>query len=96
MVFAAKIDSLSMVHRHTSIGKLYEILVESSVRYLRLLEATLLKKLESEDIQMDISLPEVFHFFPELCDHFVTTVYCNNDSEKLLSELKKMYDFLVQ
>lgn len=74
-----------MVHTHTSVGKLYEILVESSVRYLRLLEATLLKKLGSEDIQFDISLPEVFHFFPETCDHFITTVYCSGDSEKALS-----------
>lgn len=85
MIFAAKIDSLSMVPRHTPVGKLYEILVESSIRYLRLLEATLLKKIDSEDIQLNISLPEVFHFFPELCDHYVTTVYCKNDTDKSLS-----------
>lgn len=78
-----------MVHRHASVAKLYEILVESSVRYLRLLEATLLKKLETGERQLDVSLPEVFHFFPEYCDHFITTVYCNNDSEKALSTQNK-------
>lgn len=88
-MFAAKIDSLSMLHRQASVGKLYEILVESTVRYLRLLEATLLKKLDSGDGQLDVSLPEVFHFFPEHCDHFITTVYCNNDSENVLSKQGK-------
>lgn len=68
-----------MVHKHTSVAKLYDILVESSVRYLRLLEATLLKKLDCLD---DISLPEVFHFYPENCDHFLTKIYCNGDSTK--------------
>lgn len=86
LVFAAKIDSLSMVHRHTSIAKLYEILVESSVRYIRLLEAALLKKIDSEVIHLNTSLPEVFHFFPKSCDHFVTMIYCKNDTEKALSE----------
>lgn len=88
LTFAAKIDSLSMTHRDIPVGKLYEILVESSVRYLKLLEATLLKKIDCEDIRLFMSLPEVFHFFPEFCDHFITTIYCNNDSEKTLSEQK--------
>lgn len=77
-----------MVHKDTKVIKLYEILVESSVRNLRLLESILLKKLEGEQ---ELSLPEIFHFYPDACDHFLTRIYLKNDDEKSLGKIFNLF-----
>jgi hypothetical protein len=76
------IDALAMVPRQTKIANLYEIIVESAVRNLRLLENTIVDKFER--LQNKISLPEVFHFYPEDCGHFVTKIYLKNDDDESL------------
>jgi hypothetical protein len=76
------IDALAMVPRQTKIANLYEIIVESAVRNLRLLENTIVDKFER--LQNKISQPEVFHFYPEDCGHFVTKIYLKNDDDESL------------
>jgi hypothetical protein len=88
------IDALAMVPRQTKIANLYEIIVESAVRNLRLLENTIVDKFER--LQNKISLPEVFHFYPEDCGHFVTKIYLkNDDDESLLSEREALHRELL-
>lgn len=82
-MLSAEIDTLSLVHKQTKVINLYEILVESSVRNLRLLESILTKKLENGE---DLSLPKVYHFLPEHLGHFITRYYMSNDNDKVLSE----------
>lgn len=77
-----KIDALSMVHRQRKISGLYEILVESAIRNLRLIENSIL-----ENLNRTISQPEVFHFYPKECGHFITIVYLKKDDEKSLGKL---------
>ncbi|XP_044256013.1 ufm1-specific protease 2 [Tribolium madens] len=87
MTIMVSIDSLSMVNRQTKIANLYEILVESAVRNLRLLESSILYKLQNEDEK--ITPPEVYHFYPDDCGHFVTKIYLKGDSEDVLLSVRE-------
>ncbi|EFA01874.1 ufm1-specific protease 2 [Tribolium castaneum] len=87
MTIMVSIDSLSMVNRQTKIANLYEILVESAVRNLRLLESSILEKLQNEDDT--IAQPEVFHFYPDDCGHFVTKIYLKGETEDALLPVRE-------
>lgn len=80
---AIRVDTLSMIHRQTKITKLYEILIESVVRYLKLFEIKFLNVIK--DDMETCSKPETFHFYPDGCGHFLTQIYLNKTSEKELS-----------
>lgn len=82
-----------MVHRETKLVKLYEILLESSVRNLRLFENSILKQIDLIEGSNNISVPEVYHFFPEGCGHFLTRIYFKNESEELLRMYCAIVDF---
>lgn len=73
-----------MVQRETKLVKLYEILLESSIRNLRLFESSFLTQIQKIQNCDNISVPEVYHFFPEPCGHFFTRIYFKNDEEDLL------------
>lgn len=85
LVLSIPIDTLSMVQRETKLVKLYEILLESSIRNLRLFESSILKQMKNiENNCFNISVPEVYHFFPEACGHFLTRIYFKNEDEEML------------
>ncbi|XP_063913342.1 ufm1-specific protease 2 [Zophobas morio] len=89
----ATIDALAIIHRQTKIANLYEIIVESAVRSLRLLESAVLEGFER--FEDKISQPEIFHFYPEDCGHFVTQIYLQGDDEEsLLQQRKKLHQEL--
>lgn len=82
-----KVDTLAMVHRETKVIHLYEILIEGLCRNLRLMERCLLQQIEkSEPDNVVIYLPEPFHFYPEVCGHFITRFYAKGEQEDILGK----------
>lgn len=74
-----------MVHRELKVIHLYEILIESLCRNLRLMERCLLQQIEKPTPErVSIYLPEPFHFSPEICGHFITRFYAKGEQENLL------------
>lgn len=68
-----KIDSISLVGHNVTLAGLYEILVESICRNLKLTNDSLQRQLEVEGL--NLSLPEPLHFKPMNFGHLFTLVY---------------------
>lgn len=94
-----QLDALSMVFKEIKLNDLYDILVESAVRCLLLLKKPLIQQI-SKNIgdHTKINYPEIYHFYPEGCGHFVSRVYdknCNEISLRMLQicfiNLKHIY-----
>lgn len=81
-----KIDALALVHRSTKVIHLYEILIESMCRNLRMLESCLLKQIKPDVENSSIFLPEPFHFHLENCGHFITRFYAKGEGENSLGK----------
>lgn len=79
------VDCLSMLHTHTKLVQLYDILVESLCRILRLTERNLITQLKSGLSRP--GTPVVYHFKPEELGHFFTCVYPDGvpDDNSLIS-----------
>lgn len=90
--FDLKIDALSLVGRNTTKSQLYEVLVESVCRNLRLIGKSFEEQLENEDLE--VKLPVPMHFKPPDFGHLITIAYlvgssakdnCKNKSVQLFS-----------
>lgn len=90
-----QVDALSMLHIETKLTLLYDILVESICRYLRLVEQNLIQELvyiEKNELSRDFGIPKCYHFMHAM-GHFLTQVYPVNipdDDEFLLSKRLEM------
>ncbi|XP_001602901.1 ufm1-specific protease 2 [Nasonia vitripennis] len=71
--FSLKIDALSLVGHNITMAQLYEILVESICRNLRLVGSSFENQLAVEDVSL--RLPEPLHFKPLNFGHLITLVY---------------------
>lgn len=71
--FSLKIDAVSLVGHNITMAQLYEILVESINRNLRLIGSSFENQLEVQD--MKLRLPEPMHFKPLNFGHLLTLVY---------------------
>ncbi|XP_058810723.1 ufm1-specific protease 2 isoform X2 [Phymastichus coffea] len=71
--FSMKIDALSLVGHNVTMAQLYEILVESLCRNLRLIGASFESQLELENTEL--RLPAPIHFKPVNFGHLLTLVY---------------------
>lgn len=88
LVMALQIDSLSLVHRSKKLYDVYDILIESIHRNLRLLKDLLLLHVQDHTGDKSVlSYPEVYHFFSEGCGHFITRAYEKGESETALCKL---------
>lgn len=86
------VDALSMLHINTTLGSLYEILVESLCRILRLAERNLLAQLKNGGKSMNV--PLMYHFKPEELGHFFTCIYhagVTDDDQYLTSKRKSLH-----
>lgn len=74
-----------MVYKGTKLNDLYDILVESTIRCLWLLKKPLIQQF-SKNIgdYTKINQPEIYHFYPEGCGHFISRVYDKNCNEVAL------------
>lgn len=89
-----------MVHRSTKVLNMYEILIESLCRNLRLVERSILSQMTKNkgktngDI-LSVSMPEPFHFMPDICGHFITRFYPKNSVESHLGNYHLLFDITV-
>ncbi|XP_033217655.1 ufm1-specific protease 2 [Belonocnema kinseyi] len=85
--FDLKIDALSLVGRNTTKSQLYEVLVESVCRNLRLIGKSFEEQLENEDLE--VKLPVPMHFKPPDFGHLITIAYLVGSSAKDNLEYRK-------
>jgi hypothetical protein len=66
------------------VNSLYEIFVEAACDRLEAgFQANIAQQLVNS---ISAEKPEVFHFWPSFCHHFITTLYPSNTSEEKLSK----------
>lgn len=88
MIMSLEVDALSIVHKNMPITCLYDVLIESAYRNLKLILSLLLQHLDDNGgDQLPITHPELFHFFPKDVGHFVTRVYDQKKSDVDLGKL---------
>lgn len=89
-----RVDSMSFLYNTTEILSLYDILVESVCRNLRLVESCLVH--EREEFQR-VSTPQPYHFLLPEFGHFLTCVYpkaVDDDRPYLVERRKSIHDIL--
>ncbi|XP_018336684.1 ufm1-specific protease 2 [Agrilus planipennis] len=86
-----EVDALSMVHVDSKVVNLYDIIVESSCRNLRLQQNAFFKFFtDCIEEQGKISNLKIYHFYPESCGHFVTKAYPKNFADIDLEEERSL------
>lgn len=87
-----RVDSMSLLFNSTAVVDLYDILVESVVRNLRLVESCLLKE---RDEYNSVSVPEPYHFLLPEFGHFLTSFYpkaVDDDRPYLTNQRREVHD----
>ncbi|XP_066258087.1 ufm1-specific protease 2 [Euwallacea similis] len=90
-----KIDFLATISKVNSLSKLYDILLEGVIKYLRLYESVLQQYLKVHTIRQNVDLPETLHFFPTACGHFLTRIIFNSSEENMKKEREMLHDALL-
>ncbi|XP_051169272.1 ufm1-specific protease 2 [Leptopilina boulardi] len=85
--FNLKIDALSLVERNTTLSRLYEVLVESVCRNLRLIGKSFEEQIENNTSKMKLPIP--MHFKPTDFGHLMTIAYLAESTAKENSEYRK-------
>ena len=82
------IDAIAALHESTKVLALYDILVESLCRTLRLIEENLLEQLTQSD---ELTVPQTYHFKPDGFGHFYTCVYPESipDDDQQLTAIRR-------
>lgn len=85
------IDAIAALHVSTKTPALYDILVESLCRTLRLIEENILDQLQQSD---DLAVPLTYHFKPDGFGHFYTCIYPQSipdDDEHLTATRRELH-----
>lgn len=82
-----QIDSLAVVKADTKIQNLYTTLLQSINKLLKLYEIKFLDFVNSNKSTKNL-VYEIFHFYPEECQHFLTFLYAKDQSEAELKILR--------
>lgn len=82
------IDAIAALHVTTKLVALYDILIESLCRTLRLIEGNILDQLQEND---ELFVPVTYHFKPDGFGHFYTCVFPQSipDEDEHLTSLRK-------
>lgn len=88
ILFPIDIDAIAALHINTNIVALYDILVESLCRTLRLVEENILDQMKQGD---ELTIPQTYHFKPEGFGHFYTCIYPNSipDEDEHLTAIRR-------
>lgn len=81
-----KVDAMSILYKKTKVNGLYDILIESICRALRLIEQSLVEQLMENN---NISIPTTYHFAPPAFGHFLACVYLDGISDNDLAMQQK-------
>ncbi|CAG9762852.1 unnamed protein product [Ceutorhynchus assimilis] len=91
-----KIDFLALIHKETKLSKVYDVMLESAIKNLRLYESTLQEFIKDNNIiENSLNIPETLHFFPKDCNHFLTRIVFRQPEEKLKKSRESLHDILV-
>lgn len=94
LLIPVKIDTIAALHINTKAIGIYDILVESLCRTLRLIEENILDQLHHDKA---ISIPSTFHFKPDQFGHFYTCIYADSipdDDDHLTSIRRELHQQL--
>ena len=92
--FDLKIDALSLVGRNITKSQLYEVLVESVCRNLRLIGKSFEEQLGNKDLKMKLPVP--MHFKPPDFGHLITIAYLVGSSTQDNGKSKKNLFFYLK
>lgn len=87
-----KLDSLAILHRNTDASALYDILIESVCRSIRLMERTVIERKFLANIDA-FGIPKTYTFLPKELGHFFSCVYFTNCSDD--GQCKKIVFFAI-
>lgn len=76
-----QIDSLAVLHKNTKALGLYDILIESVCRSIRLIEKSVANNNFLTKIN-DVGVPKTFNFKPRELGHFLSCVYLTNSVDE--------------
>lgn len=88
-----QLDSLAMLHRHTAAIALYDILIESVCRSIRMIERSVIEQKFLQRVG-DFGVPKTFTFLPKDLGHFFSCVYfskCGDDDDLHRRHRKKLH-----
>ncbi|KAG4066450.1 hypothetical protein HA402_007086 [Bradysia odoriphaga] len=88
-----QIDSLAVLHKNTKALGLYDILIESVCRSIRLIEKSVANQKFLSNIN-DLGVPKTFNFKPNELGHFFSCVYLTNsidEDEYLVKRRKRLH-----
>lgn len=89
-----RVDSMSLLFNGTEITSLYDILVESMCRNLRLIESCLIQE---RDEFKRVSTPQIYHYLLPEFGHFLTCTYpkaVDDDRQYLVDHRRDLHEVL--
>uniref|UniRef100_A0A240SWY2 Probable Ufm1-specific protease 2 n=1 Tax=Glossina morsitans morsitans TaxID=37546 RepID=A0A240SWY2_GLOMM len=69
-----EVESMAILNKSTKVSRLYDILIESICRALRLSEQSISERLENTEFQK-LKAPKMYNFFPQEFGHFISCSY---------------------
>lgn len=84
-----EVEAMAILCKSTKVGRLYDVLIESICRSLRLFEHSMIEQLEKENGQL--MAPQAFHFFPQEFGHFISICFLEglSDDDTHMQEKRK-------
>ncbi|XP_036326954.1 probable Ufm1-specific protease 2 [Rhagoletis pomonella] len=86
-----EVEAMAMLCKSTKVSRLYDILIESICRSLRLFEQSMVERLEESTESPELLRPSGYHFFPKEFGHFLSCSYLDgvSDDEASVQEKRK-------
>ncbi|XP_053953272.1 probable Ufm1-specific protease 2 [Anastrepha ludens] len=86
-----EVEAMAMVCKTTKVNRLYDILIESICRSLRLFEQSMVERLQQPTETSELLRPSGYHFFPQEFGHFLSCSYLDgvSDDESTVQEKRK-------
>lgn len=75
-----QLDSLAVLHRDTAAIGLYDILIESICRSIRMIERSIIEQKYFNRID-EFGVPKTFNFLPKEMGHFFSCVYFSKSND---------------
>ncbi|CAD7005619.1 unnamed protein product [Ceratitis capitata] len=86
-----EVEAMAMLCKNTKVSRLYDILIESICRSLRLFEQSMVEHLETSADAPQLLRPTGYHFFPQEFGHFLSCSYLDgvSDDESSVQDKRK-------
>ena len=76
-----QLDSIAILHNQTLAIGLYDILIESVSRSIRMIERTVTEQKLATKLD-EVGVPQTYNFLPKDLGHFFSCVYFSNSDDK--------------